>query len=64
MDNHPRRWIQRWMLVYKIRNIQGVTFYKESRHLIVDGDKMKAHLMVNMHMTILLVYLFIPFLVR
>jgi hypothetical protein len=52
-----------WMLVCKIRNVQGLTFSNESTSIMMDACKLWAHLMVRLRVTTLSLYLFIPFLV-
>jgi hypothetical protein len=37
-----RRWRQKWILVWNVRNVQGVTFCKESTALIMDEEKLSA----------------------
>jgi hypothetical protein len=61
--NHLGRLRHKWMLVCKIRNVQGLKICNESMTLMMDAYKFGAHLMVSFHVTALLLYLFIPFLV-
>jgi hypothetical protein len=46
--------------MYKVRNVEGVKFCKESSVLMMVEDKLRAHLMVSLQITILLFSLFIP----
>jgi hypothetical protein len=51
VHNHLRRWRKRWALVCKVRTVEGVTLCKESTALMIDEDKLKAHLMVSLDTT-------------
>jgi hypothetical protein len=41
-------WRQRWALVCKVRNVEGVTFGKERTSFLMDEQELRAHLMVSL----------------
>jgi hypothetical protein len=45
----------------KLRNVEGVPICKESTTLLMDEDKLRAHLMINLQITaiVLLVHYFV-----
>jgi hypothetical protein len=45
--NNMRKWRLRWAMVWKVKNVQGVTFCSESCAIMMDKEKLKSHLMVH-----------------
>ena len=45
--NHMRRWKQKWIMVCTVREMEGVTWCKETTALMMDDEKLIAHLMVR-----------------
>jgi hypothetical protein len=60
VNNHPKKWRQRWAVVCKVWNVSGVTFCNESTTLEMDKEKLKSYLMVILQI-IALLNMFIPF---